>query len=46
MKSAGGKTPLAPLFSAGLLVIVLLWIADFFQPLPKVSKIIILTQQT
>ena len=36
MPQTGGRTQLASLFSCSLLLIVLLWIAPFFESLPKV----------
>lgn len=37
-QTVGGRTQLASLISCGLLVIVLLWIAPFFELLPRVSN--------
>ncbi|XP_018576246.1 solute carrier family 26 member 10 isoform X4 [Anoplophora glabripennis] len=35
----GGKTQIASLISCGILVIILLWIGPFFEPLPKTKQI-------
>jgi MFS superfamily sulfate permease-like transporter len=37
LRGVGGKTQFTGLIAAGIIVIVLLWIADFFEPLPKVN---------
>jgi MFS superfamily sulfate permease-like transporter len=37
LRGVGGKTQLTALTAAGIIVIILLWIADFFQPLPRVG---------
>lgn len=34
----GGKTQVASIVSASLILVILLWIAPFFQVLPRVSK--------
>jgi len=38
MRGVGGKTQMTALIAAGIIIIILLWIADFFEPLPRVSK--------
>lgn len=40
-QTVGGKTQIASVISCGLLLIVLMWIGPFFEPLPKVSILII-----
>ncbi|CAB3367199.1 Hypothetical predicted protein [Cloeon dipterum] len=35
LRGVGGKTQFTALIAAGIIVIVLLWIADFFEPLPQ-----------
>ena len=39
--SSGGKTQLTGFLSAGLLILVLLWIGPLFEQLPKVPETII-----
>ncbi|XP_075219033.1 solute carrier family 26 member prestin isoform X2 [Lycorma delicatula] len=34
-ETAGGQTQLASVFSSGIILVVLLWIAPFFEPLPR-----------
>lgn len=36
LRSVGGRTQFTGLIASGLIVIILLWIADFFEPLPRV----------
>jgi MFS superfamily sulfate permease-like transporter len=38
LRSVGGRTQFTGLIASGLIVIVLLWIADFFEPLPRVIE--------
>jgi solute carrier family 26, other len=35
-EQTGGKTQVAGVVTSGLILIVLLWIGPFFEPLPKV----------
>jgi solute carrier family 26, other len=37
-EQTGGKTQVAGVITAGLIMIVLLWIGPFFEPLPKVHS--------
>lgn len=43
--TVGGKTQIASLVSCGILVVILLWIGSFFEPLPKavLASIIIIS---
>jgi len=41
LRSVGGKTQFTGLIASGLIVVVLLWIADFFEPLPRVRRMLI-----
>lgn len=36
LRGVGGRTQFTGLVASGLIVIILLWIADFFEPLPRV----------
>jgi len=42
-QTVGGHTQLASLISCGILVSVLLWIGPFFQPLPRVIILFIIS---
>lgn len=37
-QTVGGNTQVASVVSCGILAVVLLWIAPFFEPLPRVSS--------
>lgn len=37
-EQTGGKTQVASVVSSGLILVVLLWIGPFFEPLPRVSN--------